>query len=100
MKYVSALNKAEIITLQYAAREHPLPWTRVRANSMIGQTACAICPIGSAVEFRFAPLSRLDSRRASRSAYQHVRADSARLISAGKPATISRARSSTADPIY
>ncbi len=35
MKYVSALNKAEIITLQYAAREHPLPWTRVRANSML-----------------------------------------------------------------
>jgi len=28
-------------------------------KSMIGQTACAVCPIGAAVEFRFATLERL-----------------------------------------
>jgi len=41
----------------------------------IGQTAYAVCPIGRDVEFRFAPLERLDSLRATRSAYQAVRAE-------------------------
>jgi transposase len=35
MKYVSALNKPEEITLQWMARRHPLQWTRIRAHSVL-----------------------------------------------------------------
>lgn len=35
MKYVSALNKPEEITLQWMARKHPLQWTRIRAQAVL-----------------------------------------------------------------
>ena len=35
MRFVQALSKAEIISLQWMAREHPLSWTRIRANSVL-----------------------------------------------------------------
>ena len=35
MKYVSPLNTAEIIGLQWMSREHPLPWSRTRANAVL-----------------------------------------------------------------
>jgi transposase len=35
MKFVSPLNTAEIISLQWMSREHPLPWPRTRANAVL-----------------------------------------------------------------
>ena len=35
MKFVSPLNTAEIIGLQWMSREHPLPWSRTRANAVL-----------------------------------------------------------------
>ena len=35
MKYVSILNKPEEITLQWMARQHPLKWTRIRAQAVL-----------------------------------------------------------------
>jgi transposase len=35
MKFVSRLNTAEIITLQWISRKHPLPWPRTRANAVL-----------------------------------------------------------------
>jgi len=35
MKFVSPLNTAEIISLQWMSREHPLPWSRTRANAVL-----------------------------------------------------------------
>ena len=35
MKFVSSLNTAEIISLQWMSREHPLPWSRTRANAVL-----------------------------------------------------------------
>jgi transposase len=35
MQFVKVLSLAEIISLQWMAREHPLPWTRIRANSVL-----------------------------------------------------------------
>ncbi len=35
MKFVSPLDAAEIISLQWMSREHPLPWSRTRANAVL-----------------------------------------------------------------
>jgi len=35
MKFVSPLNTAEIISLQWMSREHPLPWSRTRAHAVL-----------------------------------------------------------------
>jgi len=35
MKFVSPLDTAEIISLQWMSREHPLPWSRTRANAVL-----------------------------------------------------------------
>lgn len=35
MLFVKKLSDAEIISLQWMTREHPLPWTRIRANSVL-----------------------------------------------------------------
>ncbi len=35
MKFVLPLNTAEIISLQWMSREHPLPWSRTRANAVL-----------------------------------------------------------------
>ena len=35
MKFISPLNTAEIIGLQWMSREHPLPWSRTRANAVL-----------------------------------------------------------------
>ena len=35
MLFVKTLSDAEVISLQWMTREHPLPWTRIRANSVL-----------------------------------------------------------------
>ena len=35
MRYIKSLNSAEIISLQWMSREHPLPWPRTRANAVL-----------------------------------------------------------------
>ena len=35
MKFISPLDTAEIISLQWMSREHPLPWSRARANAVL-----------------------------------------------------------------
>jgi transposase len=35
MHFVSPLKEAEIISLQWMSREHPLPWSRTRANAVL-----------------------------------------------------------------
>ena len=35
MKFISPLDAAEIISLQWMSREHPLPWSRTRANAVL-----------------------------------------------------------------
>ena len=35
MKFIKNLSPPEIISLQWMAREHPLSWTRIRANAVL-----------------------------------------------------------------
>jgi len=43
MKYVSALIKPEEITLQWMARQHPLQWTRIRAQAvLLSSNGCSL----------------------------------------------------------
>jgi len=35
MRFVSSLNEVEFISLQWMSREHPLLWSRTRANAVL-----------------------------------------------------------------